>query len=191
MSFSSLAPRFIGEFQKGIDYRGNVNMLETSLRIHGAIARYFGLRLSIHSGSDKFSVFPHIGRQTKHRYHLKIAGASWLQVLRVVAQHDPLLSRSLYAYSLEAFIIARTYYSVTPEVEMMPDLTTMRDEELDQVFDNPDCRQVMHISYGEILKDSAMKKRLYDCLHQNIEAYWHSLEEHIGRHLELLGVLKR
>ena len=55
---TSLAPRFCGEFQKGIDYIGDVEQFERELREHALIAEHFGYKLSIHSGSDKFKVFP-------------------------------------------------------------------------------------------------------------------------------------
>src|SRR5690606_8751 len=52
----SMAPRFCGEFQKGIDYVGDLVQFEKELAEHAAIADHFGYKLSIHSGSDKFSV---------------------------------------------------------------------------------------------------------------------------------------
>ena len=191
VSVSSLAPRFIGEFQKGIDYRGNTDLLKASLKLHSAIARHFGYRLSIHSGSDKFSIYPLIGRQTGHRFHIKTSGTSWLQALRVIGELDPPFFRSLYTRALEVYPVARAYYLVSPKMENMPNINWMRDRELDRIFDNADCRQVMHIAYGEILKDADMKNRLCDILNNNREAYWGSLERHFEKHLESLGVPKR
>ena len=188
---SSLAPRFIGEFQKGIDYRGHADSLATSVSLHSAIARSFGHRLSFHSGSDKFSIYPMIGRQTRYRFHLKTAGTSWLQALRVVSRHDAHLFRSLYGYALEVFPAARRYYHVSPEMKNIPRINTLNDAELDQVLDNADCRQVMHIAYGEILRNTDMKHQLYESLDNNMEAYWSSLEEHFQKHLDMLGVPKR
>ena len=52
--FATLAPRFVGEFQKGVDYIGNLDELQKQMRVHAAIARHFGYKLSLHSGSDKF-----------------------------------------------------------------------------------------------------------------------------------------
>jgi hypothetical protein len=58
----SLAPRFPGEFQKGVDYRGNIDTFRRHFYHHVLIAQDYGsYKLSIHSGSDKFSVFPHMG----------------------------------------------------------------------------------------------------------------------------------
>jgi hypothetical protein len=62
VDFKTLAPRFCGEFQKGIDYIGDLKQFEKEIKIHAAIARHFNYKLSIHSGSDKFSVFPVIAR---------------------------------------------------------------------------------------------------------------------------------
>ncbi len=73
---TSLAPRFIGEFQKGIDYTGDPQAFARSLRPHASLARELGHRLSIHSGSDKFAVFPAIGRETRSRFHIKTSGTS-------------------------------------------------------------------------------------------------------------------
>src|SRR6185295_7084952 len=59
----SLAPRFIGEFEKGIDYRGDFKQFEHQLTEHVAVAKFCGpYKISVHSGSDKFSIYPIIGR---------------------------------------------------------------------------------------------------------------------------------
>jgi len=59
----SVAPRFIGEFEKGIDYKGDLAAFESSLRAHVAIAKAYGpYKISVHSGSDKFRLYPIIGR---------------------------------------------------------------------------------------------------------------------------------
>ena len=58
MKLVSLAPRFIGDFEKGVDYKGDVDALEASLNDHAAIARRLGpYKLSLHSGSD-VSILP-------------------------------------------------------------------------------------------------------------------------------------
>ena len=75
----SLAPRFCGEFQKGIDYIGDVEQFEVELREHALIAEHFGYKLSIHSGSDKFMVFPIIAKYTKGIFHVKTAGTTGLK----------------------------------------------------------------------------------------------------------------
>ncbi len=86
VKFESLAPRFVGEFQKGIDYIGDLQEFEKQFKQHVDIAETFGsYKLSVHSGSDKFSVFPIIGRLTRGKFHLKTAGTSWLEAAHAIA----------------------------------------------------------------------------------------------------------
>ena len=59
---TSLAPRFVGEFEKSIDYIGSVAGFERDFAAHAALAETQGYRLSVHSGSDKFSLYSSIGR---------------------------------------------------------------------------------------------------------------------------------
>jgi hypothetical protein len=99
----SMAPRFCGEFQKGIDYIGDIAQFERELASHAAIAVHFEYKLSIHSGSDKFSVFPLIGQYTNGLFHIKTAGTNWLEAVRVVAKVNPSLYRRMHQYALEHF----------------------------------------------------------------------------------------
>jgi len=185
---SSLAPRFIGEFQKGIDYIGDPLSFERSLSTHAALARRLGHRLSVHSGSDKFSVFPAVGRQTRNRFHLKTSGTSWLEALRVLAEREPALYRELHARALNGFPAARRYYHVTPALDAVPEVAKLSDDQLPGLLDEKDSRQLVHITYGEVLRDAAFKVQVFSALERHLEAYWDGLERHIGRHLELLGV---
>ena len=63
-----MAPRFCGEFQKGIDYIGDIDLFNKELHIHSQIADYFKYKLSIHSGSDKFSIYNSISQITNQRF---------------------------------------------------------------------------------------------------------------------------
>jgi hypothetical protein len=61
----SLAPRFIGRFEKGVDYIGDLEVFSAEFARHAAVARVFGpYKLSLHSGSDKFSIYPIAARLT-------------------------------------------------------------------------------------------------------------------------------
>ena len=111
--FVSLAPRFCGEFQKGVDYIGNLAQFEHELAAHHAIAKHFGYKLSVHSGSDKFSVFPAVGRVTEGVFHIKTAGTNWLEAVRLVALKAPGLYRLMHRFALEKFSEASKYYHVT------------------------------------------------------------------------------
>ncbi len=190
---ATVAPRFCGEFQKGIDYIGDLAQFERELSAHAAIARRFGYRLSIHSGSDKFSTFPAIGRLTGGRFHLKTAGTNWLEAMRVVAACDPALYREVHAYALDtAFAEARKYYHVTTDLSRIPPLGTLSDGELEGLFDQNDARQLIHITYGLILTAKGadgsfrFRDRLFRLWRRHDEEYAARLDRHIGRHLELL-----
>jgi hypothetical protein len=195
VSFATIAPRFCGEFQKGIDYKGDTAQFEREIKTHAAIARHFGYKLSIHSGSDKFSVYPVIARETKGNFHVKTAGTSWLEAMRVAARVNPSLYREVHAYALTVFDEAGKYYHVTTDLSKIPDLMTVRDEDLPELFENDDARQLIHITYGSILGRKnpdgsfTFKNRLYRLWRDHEEEYRSSLLKHIGKHLELLGIM--
>lgn len=187
IEFTSLAPRYPGEFQKGIDYIGDLDEFEASFSRHARLAEAGGYKISIHSSSDKFSAYPLIARQTRGACHLKTSGTNWLVALETVARHDPMLFRDLFRKAYEVFPRARTYYHITPDEGLATDLDGREDGELWQVFQNPTDRQVLHVSYGELFKDDVLKERFFSCLDKIIEDYWEALEGHIGRHLQLLA----
>jgi hypothetical protein len=196
VKFATIAPRFCGEFQKGIDYVGNLGQFEEEIKIHAVIARHFKYKLSIHSGSDKFTVFPSIGKETKGIFHVKTAGTNWLEAMRVVAMTEPGLYREIHKYALSAFDEARKYYHVTTDINKIPDVDKLSDTELPELFNQNDSRQLIHITDGLIHnkknEDStfAFKDRLYKLWREKAEVYAQALMKHIGRHLDLLGVKK-
>jgi hypothetical protein len=196
VSFATLAPRFCGEFQKGIDYIGDITQFEKEIKIHSVIARHFKYKLSIHSGSDKFAVFPFIGKATKQVFHIKTAGTNWLEAMRVVALHDPVLYRELHKFALSVFDEAGKYYHVSAEIKKIPNVDKLSDKELPELFNQNDSRQLIHITYGLILskKNSdgsfVYKDRLYKFWAYHAEEYAQALVKHIGKHLTLLGVKK-
>ena len=191
VAVTSLAPRFVGEFQKGIDYIGDVRGFEASFAVHAALCRSLGHRISVHSGSDKFSVFPAIGRLSRGRFHVKTAGTSWLEALRVVAAVDPGLFRDLYAHARRTYDSARKLYLVTPDLARLPDAAGLPAAAASALLDDRDARQVLHITYGEMLAVAELKRRLFELLAGSADAYAAALERHIGRHLAALGVPSR
>lgn len=192
VQLDTLAPRFCGEFQKGIDYIGDIEQFEKELKTHAAIARHFGYRLSIHSGSDKFSIFELIGKYTEGKFHVKTAGTNWLEAMRVVALKDPLLYREIHAFALEKFDEAKRFYYVTTDLNRIPKLEEVKDSDLPLYFENNDARQLIHITYGFILNaknedDSfRFKDRLYAFWRKHEDTYSDMINRHIGRHLKLL-----
>ncbi len=110
----TIAPKFTGRFNKGVDYVGDLVQFEKEFHddlavIAFAIARYglpTNLKLSVHSGSDKFSLYPII-RRTLPKFgaglHIKTAGTTWLEELIGLAEAggDGLaLGKEIYAYAL-------------------------------------------------------------------------------------------
>jgi hypothetical protein len=93
----TIAPKFTGRFNKGVDYKGNLNQFEIEFEADILVIDYaikhFGLpanlKLSVHSGSDKFSIYPIINKLiNKHGkgIHLKTAGTTWLEEVIGLAQ---------------------------------------------------------------------------------------------------------
>lgn len=107
----TIAPKFSGRFNKGVDYVGNVAQFEREFTLDLATIEYavrrFGLpanlKLSVHSGSDKFSIYPSIHSAITRfdaGVHLKTAGTTWLEELVGLAEAggDGLsLAREIYA----------------------------------------------------------------------------------------------
>jgi len=183
---TSLAPRFIGEFQKGIDYIGDIAEFEKQLKQHAEIAHHFGYKLSIHSGSDKFSVFPIIGQHTEGVLHVKTSGTSWLEAIGTVAEKNPGLYRKIHQKALEHFEEAKVHYHVSGDPSRIEGPKQRQDEALIGYLGNDDSRQLLHITYGFVLGDEELKKELYETLKNNEDRYNERLISHIGRHLELI-----
>jgi hypothetical protein len=194
VKITSLAPRFCGEFQKGIDYVGDLAQFTEEFSIHVAIANHFGYKISVHSGSDKFKVFPIVGDKTGGNYHLKTAGTNWLEAVRVIASHKPDLYRRMHAFALEHLDEAKKYYHISAKPENIPPLDQLKDSDLVDLMNKDDSRQVMHITYGLLLqaRDESGKPLFRDeffaALHTYEREYMDGLKKHIGRHLQLLGL---
>ena len=187
---ATVAPRFCGEFQKGIDYIGDIEKFEKEFSEHAKIAKYFGYKISVHSGSDKFSVFSAVGKYTEGRFHLKTAGTNWLEAMAVIAHNEPALYREIHAYALDyAFEKATAYYHVTTDLTKIPALDTLTDEQLPSLFENNDSRQLIHITYGLILGEKnadgtpRFYNRLYSAWRKYANEYAKRLDKHISRHL--------
>ncbi|MCK5008691.1 MAG: hypothetical protein KAR73_14960, partial [Spirochaetales bacterium] len=106
------------------------------------------------------------------------------------AVKEPELYRRLHRAALERFGKATSYYHVTTNLSNVPPLSEVSDAGLPGLFDNPDARQLIHITYGELLRDEELGPAFFEALHNHIEEYWQALDVHIGRHLETLGVKK-
>jgi hypothetical protein len=186
---TSIAPRFVGEFQKGIDYIGDLEEFESQFAVHCAIARARGgYKISVHSGSDKFSVYPAVGRHTGMRLHLKTAGTSWLQAVRVISRVDPRLFRRMLARAISCFPDAAKLYHVAADPAAIPPADGVPDAELEKYLDARDSRQLLHITYGGLLEDPEIRSAFFDTLRDSEELHYAAVEQHLEKHVRLLGV---
>jgi len=179
----SLAPRYVGRFEKGVDYIGDLDEFEVSFVQHAAIARRAGpYKLSLHSGSDKFSIYPIAARQTDGLVHLKTAGTSYLEALRAIADLNPTLFRNILALSIERYPVERATYHVSADLDRVPTPDSLSDAELSGLIDQFDARQVLHVCYGSAL--DLYGPELIETLTENEEAYDTVLKAHFDRHLQ-------
>lgn len=190
----SLAPRFIGEFEKGIDYRGDLGAFEAQLRQHAAIARTWGpYKLSVHSGSDKFTAYPVVGRVCGEHLHVKTAGTSYLEALRVVARTRPALFAEIAAYCRGRFDTDRASYHISTtaaQVAALPRFDSPADEPA--YLDAVPGRQLLHVTFGSVLTQGSdsrgrpFKEGILDALGRQADLHAGLLEAHFDRHLSLL-----
>ena len=186
----SFAPRFVGEFEKGIDYLGDRAELERDVEVHAAIARRLGpYKLSFHSGSDKFSIYASVARATRGRLHLKTSGTSYLVALETIAATDPELMRRIWRVALEAYTTARATYHVSASADGAPSPDGASSAALAGLLDNPSTREILHVTYGAVLHGqsadggASLGDDVRTAVWTQREAYWSNLATHIGRHL--------
>lgn len=200
MKLVSLAPRFVGDFEKGVDYKGDLVALEHSLNDHAAIAEALGpYKLSLHSGSDKLSMYPALARSTKGRFHVKTAGTSYLEALRVVARHDPKLFRQVVSFARTHYDRDKATYHVsatlqsTPPPEVLSDSTELERQYLElwsevpkgKGFTKPG-RQILHCTFGSVLTDHDLGPAVRGVLESHADTYTEVLADHFARHLDAL-----
>ncbi|MBL4574651.1 MAG: hypothetical protein JKY51_00945 [Opitutaceae bacterium] len=193
----SLAPRYLGDFEKGNDFKGDLEALERSLKDHAAIANKLGpYKLSLHSGSDKLSIYTLFARATAGRFHVKTAGTSYLEALRVAAKIDPSFFREIIDFSRSHYLRDKATYHVSATLEHAPAPSEItRNDELERLylekwedvpaglgFTNPG-RQILHCTFGSVLTDAKLGPALHQLLSANESTYTEILQEHFNRHL--------
>ena len=200
MKLVSLAPRYIGDFEKGVDYKGDVEALEHSLRDHAAIAEALGpYKLSLHSGSDKLSIYPALARASKGRFHVKTAGTSYLEALRVVSIHDETLFRRVIDFARGRYDADKATYHVSATLDDAPPASQVFDAtELERLYlerwsDVPEGRgftvpgrQILHCTFGSVLTDPKLGPEVKAVVRENASTYQSVLEDHFARHLDAL-----
>jgi hypothetical protein len=209
----TIAPKFTGRFNKGVDYVGDLAQFEKEFHddlavIAYAIARYglpANLKLSVHSGSDKFSLYPII-RRALPRFgaglHIKTAGTTWLEELIGLAEAggDGLaIAKEIYAGAIgHVDEFCAPYASVIdiekaklPTAEEVAGWTSeqytgaLRHDQKHPLF-NPSFRQLLHISFKLAAKKGA---RYLDLLKANESVVAKNVTENLyERHLKPLFV---
>lgn len=195
VSVVSLAPRFIGEFEKGIDFRGDLMAFENSLKEHVAIAQAYGpYKISVHSGSDKFSVYPIVGRLCGDLLHVKTAGTSYLEALRAVVRKDKALFAEIAAYCVGRFDTDRKSYHISTTNAQIADLARVQPAEFEKFYlDEVPGRQLLHVTFGSVLTQGArssgqrFKEAILDILRNDPALYRELLDIHFTKHLSLLN----
>lgn len=188
----TMAPKFHGEFQKAIDYVGDLKIFKTQYKVHQAIADNFEYRLSIHSGSDKFAVYPTIGEVSSKGWHVKTAGTNWLEALKVIAKNDKIFMMELYDFALNNLHIAKRYYDISADINNSIAMSEVNLENVNELLENAMTRQVLHVTFGLILNHKengkyVYKEQIYKILEAHYDDYTLFLNEHIGKHLRLLN----
>ena len=209
----TIAPKFTGRFNKGVDYVGDLVQFEKEfhddLAVIAHAVRQYGLpdnlKLSVHSGSDKFSIYPIIRRalqQTGAGLHVKTAGTTWLEELIGLAEAggDGLaLAREIYAYALEHVDELCAPYASVIDIDRakLPSAATVNGwsgpqlaSSLRHIPSHPEfnahVRQLLHVSFKIAAKAGA---RYADLLKSNEAIVARQVTENIyDRHLRPLFV---
>ena len=213
VQLQTIAPKFTGRFNKGVDYVGDLAQFEKEFNddlavIAHAIAKYGlpeNLKLSVHSGSDKFSIYPIIGnaiRRTGAGVHVKTAGTTWLEELIGLAEaggEGLALSKEIYAKALENVDAMCEPYASVIDIDSakLPAVDEVNDWSGDQyanalrhVQEHPEFnqhfRQLLHIAFKLAAKEGA---RYTDLLKANAEVVGKNVTENLyDRHFKRLFV---
>ncbi len=170
----TIAPKFTGRFNKGVDYVGDVDQFarefEEDLKVIDFALQEFvlpeNLKLSIHSGSDKFSIYPVMGdliRKYDKGIHVKTAGTTWLEEIigLAMAGGEGLdLAKRVYAEAYanrrEMTLPYATVIDIHPSRLPTPDEVNGWDADHfaqtlrhvpDNSLYNPDFRQLIHVAF--------------------------------------------
>ena len=191
----SMAPRFVGRFEKGVDYIGDLGVFRKSFAEHVAVMKALGpYKLSIHSGSDKFSIYPTVAELAGPYVHLKTAGTSYLEAVRAIASIDPGLFREILDFAHGRYGQDKATYHVSADPGKVPAAADLADGELAGVLDGFDGRQLLHVTFGSVLTADGGKKfreRILAALKQDEETHYAAVADHLRKHVESLTRTQR
>jgi hypothetical protein len=210
----TIAPKFTGRFNKGVDYVGDVKQFEKEFNedlavIAFAIQKYGlppSLKLSVHSGSDKFSIYEPMRRALKKfdaGVHIKTAGTTWLEELIGLAEAsgDGLeIAKEIYAYAMDHVDEFCAPYASVIDIDKtkLPSavvvngwsskqfVSALRHDQKNPAF-NPSFRQLLHVSFKVAAK---MGGRYLDALDKHETVVAKNVTENLfERHMKplLLG----
>jgi tagaturonate epimerase len=205
----TIAPKFTGRFNKGVDYVGNLAQFEKEfdedLSVIAFAVHEFGLadtlKLSVHSGSDKFSIYSIINRLIKKHnagLHVKTAGTTWLEEVIGLAESGAeglALVKEVYAQAHEHFAELAAPYSTVIDIDpgKLPDPKAVRGWSSPQYANalrhvesspdyNPHFRQLLHVGFKVA---AGMGKRFTGALEANEEIVGRNVTENLfDRHLQ-------
>jgi hypothetical protein len=187
----TIAPKFSGRFNKGVDYVGDIDLFSREITldmaaIRHAVAAYGlpgGLKLSIHSGSDKFSIYPAIHAAMEEfstGVHLKTAGTTWLEEIIGLAEAGGkglALVKDIYAeafsYSIDLCAPYATVIDINPAMLPAPaqvarwssvQFTSAVRHDFDSPAYNPSLRQLLHVGFKVAAR---MGRRYLDLVEAN------------------------
>jgi hypothetical protein len=204
----TIAPKFTGRFNKGVDYVGDLAQFEKEfdedLSVIAFAIQEFGLadtlKLSVHSGSDKFSIYPIINRLIKKHnagLHVKTAGTNWLEEVIGLAESGDeglQLVKEIYAKAREHYAELVAPYSTVIDIDpdKLPDPKSVMGWSSSQYADalrhvessphyNPNFRQLLHVGFKVA---AGMGKRFTGALEANEEIVARNVTENLfERHL--------
>jgi len=184
----TLAPKYSGRFNKGVDYVGDIpaffKEFEADVRVAKWSAEAFGLpkglKLSIHTGSDKFSLYKGIGeiiRKEGAGVHLKTAGTTWLEEIVGLAESGGdglVMAKEIYRAAYDRFdeVVAPYVEVIDIDRKRLPSpdevdrwdgpalVAALRHVQSDKRFD-PGMRQLVHVGFAVV---AAMGQRYFEAL---------------------------
>ena len=207
----TIAPKFTGRFNKGVDYQGDLAQFEKEfeedLQVINECIKEYGLpenlKLSIHSGSDKFSIYPIMGKLLKkydRGIHIKTAGTTWLEEIigLSVADADALaLAKKIYRQALGRMDELTVPYATVIDVHVdeLPDpdevdkwdadkfARALRHNESDPLY-NPSRRQLLHVSFKIAAE---LKDEYIPALEKHADVIGKQIADNLGeRHVKIL-----
>ena len=205
----TIAPKFTGRFNKGVDYVGDLAQFEKEfdedLSVIAFAIQEFGLadtlKLSVHSGSDKFSIYAIINRLIKKHnagLHVKTAGTNWLEEVIGLAESGDeglQLVKEIYAKAREHYAELVAPYSTVIDIDpdKLPDPKSVMGWTSSQYADalrhvessphyDPNFRQLLHVGFKVA---AGMGKRFTGALEANEEIVARNVTENLfERHLQ-------